>query len=413
MLAIAARRGDLEKVAELVKTANVNGRHYHYQHAGEPPLEWTPLWGAALNGHLPVVKLLVEHGAVVQLRVSGTTPLFIAAAGNNTAVVAFLKSRGGCIRTGGSMARSPLWVAAYRGNTAVVAWLIARGVDVNAQDAHRSRSPLWCAANNGHHDVAAALLAAGADVNLPSHTQHTTPLAAAAVKDDVVMMRLLASRAKDKINIDGGRTMTCAALAGACHAVGWLAVMGADLGPCCHDATCLLGWRRHFVLEDKVRRVHHPAQLRVASFLHKVAVHNPTCLEIAIAIGEVAIVTAQLNDGVDVHTLLPSFGLLATRIHGARLDPNPTPMATLLKAASLPWAPNRHRLFGKLPRQQIEALLRCGTRLPLPSEVVHIICSFVTRKHGREDVDTAWPDRLGALAMCTVIGVMIGLAAMP
>ena len=421
MLAHAALSGDLLMVAELVKTDNVNGRHSFdlSTRALTGRVETngctiTPLWGAALNGHLAVIRELVDHGAIVDLRVINTTPLFVAAADNRLDVVAFLASHGGSIGTGGSMARSPLWAAAWHGHIAVVAWLIAHGADVNAQDESCSRSPLWCAVKNGHHDVVGALLAAGADVNARAKARHATSMEAAAFKGDVVMMRLLATRAID--DLDG--SVIVAARAGAVGAVEWLVAMGADLGPMCHHPGCLLAWRRHFALEHDVRRSHHPRHVLMEAFLYQVGFHDPTCLEIAIAIGDVAIVTAQLNNGVDVHSLLPAFvggpaeaagNYWALRIRAAQTGP---PMAALLKAAALPWARTRHGLFGKLPREQIETLLHCGVRLSLPPEITHMIGSFVTRKHVRQDVDTAWPDRRGALAICTVVGVMVGLATM-
>ena len=449
-LVCAALGGQLAAVAELAETVDVNSRISRV----------FPLWAAALNGHLDVVVFLVDRGASVAAVPYNTTPLWIAASNGHVDVVSYLASRGACVCTGGSWLRTPLWAAAWHGHAAVVAWLIAHGADVDARDAAGDRSPLWCAVNNGHHAAAEVLLVAGADARGDNHPIQP-PLMRAAVHNDVAMMRLLVTRARVKISIDDERMITEAACAGAADAVEWLAAAGADLGRICHDDACHLTVNRrpHLCAEHGAYNYGplggpHPGHLtprhaRVAAFLRDVVDYSLSPLEIAIGIGDVRIVAAALRDGVDVCSRLPVFAEQRKRWRVIGVDPPlppfltvcsmrtpEPPMAALLRAASRPWSRTRHGLFGKLPRQQVTTLLHCGVRLRLPTEVMHIVCSFITRTP--HHVDTAWPDRLAALVMCAArrrlppvvahivcsfvtrtpraacaaIGVMIALAAM-
>jgi hypothetical protein len=72
----------MKKVAYLVRAgANVNVQA-NYGH--------TPLYLAALNGHLLVVKYLVNHGADIHLSRQGKTPMRIAIDTGEVAVADYL-----------------------------------------------------------------------------------------------------------------------------------------------------------------------------------------------------------------------------------------------------------------------------------------------------------------------------------
>jgi hypothetical protein len=80
-LMMAALRGELDAATELVARG-----------AAVKKDGWTPLHYAATGGKVPVIQLLLAHGAVLEARSpNGTTPLMMAAGyGSEEAVVALL-----------------------------------------------------------------------------------------------------------------------------------------------------------------------------------------------------------------------------------------------------------------------------------------------------------------------------------
>lgn len=421
MLVDAAIVGDTTKILTLVDATNVNQGRAMFNADGTVNAV-TPLWGAAWQGHLAAVKLLVANGATVEMRVRDTTPFWIAAASNNLTVAVFLAEHGAEIGTRAAMNRSALWVAAWHGHVEIVAWLLAREVDIDASDGVFWRTPLWCAAHNGHRGAVRALVAAGADVNASSTRWCSTPLAAAAANDDVPVMRLLVGRA-NPAKIDLGSPITIAARAGAFRAVEWLAALGADLGPECNKPHCPLHFQPHLVLAHSSEQFETARHARVSAFLRDVVECGLTDLEIAIGIGDEEIVATNLYNGVNICKILPTLAFadqeqrwrligwdgVASRM--CLRTPAPS-MAALLNAASLFWAPKRHNLFGKQLRRQVETLLFCAARLSIPVEIAHLVCSFVTRAQIDCQNEEPWPGRLGAAVICAIVGAMVGIAAM-
>lgn len=92
------------------------------------------LMGAALEGDLEVVKLLLKQGA---------DP-------NAT-------SMGGM---------TPLMSAAHEGHSGIVEVLLNAGADPNVKD-NGGYTPLMCAAHKGRYDAAKALLIGGAPIQTP------------------------------------------------------------------------------------------------------------------------------------------------------------------------------------------------------------------------------------------------------
>lgn len=116
----AVSEGDLEATRELSKEIGPDMNR----------MAFPPLVNAAARGNLEMVRLLVEHGAQVE----------VPAKGGGTA----------------------LEVAAREGHREVVRYLLARGADVQGQSP--LESPLILASRGCHADVVELLLQAGARV---------------------------------------------------------------------------------------------------------------------------------------------------------------------------------------------------------------------------------------------------------
>jgi ankyrin repeat protein len=95
----------------------------------------TALHLAAMNGHLEIVKLLLEHGADVNAK------------------------------TKEGYGYTALHSAASNGHLEIVKLLLEHGADVNAKTKYGGYTALHSATMNGHLEIVKLLLEHGADVN--------------------------------------------------------------------------------------------------------------------------------------------------------------------------------------------------------------------------------------------------------
>ncbi len=102
----------------------------------------TPLFLAAINGHVDIIKYLVNEGAELQLYLC---PSRHEEAGERIGMTALI-------------------VAARANQQAVVDLLLSAGVDVDGRDLHGATALVW-AAFDGHLAMVKRLLEAGADIN--------------------------------------------------------------------------------------------------------------------------------------------------------------------------------------------------------------------------------------------------------
>lgn len=206
----AAATGDADGVGRVVKYgADLNAKD---------DFDDTALHQASANGHIEVVKVLLDNRVKVMARNhEGDTPLKLAIESGQRDVVELFIERG--IGINGSNAGDVLFEkgaeinekdkdeigvgetllhwAAQSGHSQVVGLLLRRGAGVNAKDAC-DRTPLHEAARRGYKEVVEILVARGADVNAKDdEDEEHTPLHEAASEGhtDVVAI-LLANGAK-------------------------------------------------------------------------------------------------------------------------------------------------------------------------------------------------------------------------
>ena len=114
---------------------------------------------AARHGHLDTVKLLVEHGADVNLQGEAFYgPLHCAAYGGHLATVQYLLDSGASVRVFEGHDK-PLNSAAQAGQIPVIELLLAHGANVNAQGVDGA-TPLENAVASGHVELVMLLFIA-------------------------------------------------------------------------------------------------------------------------------------------------------------------------------------------------------------------------------------------------------------
>jgi ankyrin repeat protein len=141
----------------------------------------TPLFIAALRGHVDVVRLLLERGADSEASDDqGLTPLHYGVlSSRDEEVVDVLLDWGADANKTGSMGATPLILALGQGKTGAAKRLL-RSVGrqgLNAQ-ADNGATAFSGACNLGHTDIARLLLLEGADHTIPQHGGCTALMAA-------------------------------------------------------------------------------------------------------------------------------------------------------------------------------------------------------------------------------------------
>jgi ankyrin repeat protein len=265
----AAERGDAELTALLLKSgASVTAETRIGRH--------TPLHVAARHGNAAIVRALVNaHAAVNALTTTGAAPLHFAAASGDSESIKVLLDHGAEIDIREPQwSQTPLMFAAAGGRTAAVKLLLARGanlsltakvIDISARnrsDASESRTrnarvaeiqrqaaakagtgakpaaqsgrgrgnddsgnepeplgyadlvgaqggltALILAAREGHTETAFALLDGGANINQLSAADHTSPLLIASINGHFDLAKQLLARGADvRLASDAGAT---------------------------------------------------------------------------------------------------------------------------------------------------------------------------------------------------------------
>ena len=173
----------------------------------------TGLWKAAFEGHLEVVKLLLNTPGIEPNKArteDGMTPLFMAAWHGDHAVVRELLSNPlidpNQARTDEEQKGiTPLWQAAWKDHEEVVRELLSHPqTDPNQARTTDGVTPLIIASNGGHDVIVRELLRKGADPNQAKTDTGSTPLFVASQKGHVDVVRELLM--DKRVNINQSRT---------------------------------------------------------------------------------------------------------------------------------------------------------------------------------------------------------------
>ena len=139
----------------------------------------TPLYHAALNGHLELCQLLLEHGANPNTLFVGHPILSESARAGNLEIVRVLIERGAELNATDSEDQNALQKASMKGDKALVAYLLDRGADVYHEDCNGCTSIIH-AAHLGFADIVQLLIDGGADIEhhasngwTPLHSCHS------------------------------------------------------------------------------------------------------------------------------------------------------------------------------------------------------------------------------------------------
>jgi ankyrin repeat protein len=162
----------------------------------------TPLHAASFEGHLQVVRYLLQHGVDVNARDSGEdTSLLLASWKGHRDIVQCLLDHGADLELRDQFLYTPLHLAAFYQQVDSVRVLLEHNADVNPQD-DDGQTPLHKSVEGDglkadRPQIARLLLKHGANVNARNH-QLQTPLHLASLNPDLLdVMRVLLEHGAD------------------------------------------------------------------------------------------------------------------------------------------------------------------------------------------------------------------------
>ena len=157
---ISAKKG----YASLLKTSYILGANINAKDNDG----YTPLHLASYAGHLPIVELLVNNGAKVNIKNGkGERPYTWAA---TQEIKTFLASHGAFTLTIGGV--TPFHEASAKGHLSDVTRFVQEGNDINDKDNYGD-TPLHYASRYGHLSIVQYLISKGANINAKNNINNT------------------------------------------------------------------------------------------------------------------------------------------------------------------------------------------------------------------------------------------------
>ena len=145
---------------------------------------------ACQHGDLETAQLLLQAGAVKDVRDRWGRTALMEAACNNTEIVQFLLQAGAVKDVQDWYGRTALMAAARNGCTQIAQLPLQAGADEDLQD-QSGKTALMEAARNGHAQIVRLLLQAGAEKDLQDHWYGRTALMEAARNGHTEIVQLL------------------------------------------------------------------------------------------------------------------------------------------------------------------------------------------------------------------------------
>ena len=324
---IGASYNGFPRVVELLldqKLSDINISARYKQHR-----KGTPLYFAASQGHLEVVRLLLERGAVADLVCEENTAMTAAANAGHRAVVqalleAFANPSIEC-RDG-----SAIVCAAKNGFIDMIELLLAHNANVNGG---RATSPLVAAVKGGYDSLAALLLHRGAYIN--ERTEVGTALTMAVDTDNLKMAQLLLDNgavlefgANSTIWNEFQRPLDIAATKGYIRMMELLLDNRANVNHVSSSSLTAVQWAVAAGLPDAVQfLLNNGADLDIRGALG-------TTLHVAAETGRVQMVQFLLNRGADINEASRRSGILGPMLPPRDYD-NPVSGSALQRATIL------------------------------------------------------------------------------
>ncbi|KAJ8674380.1 hypothetical protein QAD02_005642 [Eretmocerus hayati] len=181
VLSVAVSNGSLDILKILLDHDSIGGEDI------EPPI----LSLAARMGKVDIVKYMLDKGVFAYADVDddGIVPIHGAAQEGHLEIVEILLANGSKIDVATPKGKTALYLAAQNGHTEIVDFLLKKGAVVDGPLVSVGLTPLMIAASKGHGDCVDLLVKGKAKVNVSA--AGITPLHAAARCDNVKSVRVL------------------------------------------------------------------------------------------------------------------------------------------------------------------------------------------------------------------------------
>lgn len=197
-LSYAAENGHVAVVKLLLDHSSDANLDYEYDSASQLLL-------AISRGYLAIVKLLLDNGADANKDVY-IKPLDHAARRGYLAIVKLLLDKGAKVDSKNEYGGTALWHAVVKGHKAVVELLLEKGANIDSKDIHE-QTPLMADALDGDASMVMFLLEKGADINTKDRNRRTS-LWLASARSRVAIVKLLLEKGAhvDPQDDDEGKT---------------------------------------------------------------------------------------------------------------------------------------------------------------------------------------------------------------